>query len=157
MKAIVFFFLLNLTFSYRVRAAYRHDQNQIKVDIYKDIDDIDQNGSQNEVNAKFVSNYLIKEGENFKVCEGKRDIKGRFKDSTKLKKCLEKKGWERSEEPKIGDIAFMKNTLEGGISHAMIIGDNGLTKRGKVVCCTLQPKSCSHKLLKFLEIYTKSK
>ena len=56
----------------------------------------------------------------------------------------------------MGDIAFMKNTVKGGISHAMIVGNNP-SLRGKVVCCTLQPKSCSHQLKNVVKIYTKSK
>ena len=156
MKAIVIFFLLSLTFSLDLEKVQKYEPQQFQVDIYKDIDDIDQSKSQNEVNAKFVSNYLIKEGENFGGCGGKKDEKGRFKDSTKLKNCLEKKDWEPTEEPKMGDIAFMKNTVEGGISHAMIVGENP-SLRAKVVCCTLQPKSCSHQFKNVVEIYTKSK
>ena len=156
MKAIVIFFLLSLTFSLKDEKVQKYEPQQFKEDIYKDIDDIDQSKSQNEVNAKFVSNYLIKEGENFGGCGGKKDEKGRFKDSTKLKNCLEKKDWEPTEEPKMGDIAFMKNTVEGGISHAMIVGENP-SLRAKVVCCTLQPKSCSHQFKNVVEIYTKSK
>ena len=155
MKAIVIFFLLSLTFSLDLEKVQKYEPQQFQVDIYKDIDDIDQSKSQNEVNAKFVSNYLIKEGENFGGCSGKRE-KGLFKNSTKLRNCLLQKDWEPTEEPKMGDIAFMRNTVDGGISHAMIVGENP-SLRAKVVCCTLQPKSCSHKLLKFLEIYTKSK
>ena len=155
MKAIVIFFLLSLTFSLDLEKVQKYEPQQFQVDIYKDIDDIDQSKSQNEVNAKFVSNYLIRKGENFGGCEGERE-KGLFKNSTELGGCLKKKGWEPTEEPKMGDIAFMRNTVDGGISHAMIVGENP-SLRAKVVCCTLQPKSCSHKLLKFLEIYTKSK
>ena len=155
MKAIVIFFLLSLTFSLDLEKVQKYEPQQFQVDIYKDIDDIDQSKSQNEVNAKFVSNYLIKEGENFGGCSGKRE-KGLFKNSTKLRNCLLQKDWEPTEEPKMGDIAFMRNTVDGGISHAMIVGENP-SLRAKVVCCTFQPKSCSHKLLKFLEIYTKSK
>ena len=156
MKAIVIFFLLSLTFSLDLEKVQKYEPQQFQVDIYKDIDDIDQSKSQNEVNAKFVSNYLIKEGENFGGCSGKRE-KGLFKNSTKLRNCLLQKDWEPTEEPKMGDIAFMKNTEEGGISHAMIIGDNQSSLRAKVVCCTLQPKSCSHQFKSVVEIYTKSK
>ena len=155
MKAIVIFFLLSLTFSLKDEKVQKYEPQQFKEDIYKDIDDIDQSKSQNEVNAKFVSNYLIRIGENFTGCSGKRE-KGLFKNSTKLRNCLLKKDWEPTEEPKMGDIAFMKNTVEGGISHAMIVGENP-SLRAKVVCCTLQPKSCSHQFKNVVEIYTKSK
>ena len=155
MKAIVIFFLLSLTFSLKDEKVQKYEPQQFKEDIYKDIDDIDQSKSQNEVNAKFVSNYLISKGENFRGCSGKRE-KGLFKNSTELGDCLKEKGWEPTEEPKMGDIAFMKNTVEGGISHAMIVGENP-SLRAKVVCCTLQPKSCSHQFKNVVEIYTKSK
>ena len=155
MKAIVIFFLLSLTFSLKDEKVQKYEPQQFKEDIYKDIDDIDQSKSQNEVNAKFVSNYLIRIGENFTGCSGKRE-KGLFKNSTKLRNCLLKKDWEPTEEPKMGDIAFLKNTVEGGISHAMIVGENP-SLRAKVVCCTLQPKSCSHQFKNVVEIYTKSK
>ena len=155
MKAIVIFFLLSLTFSLKDEKVQKYEPQQFKEDIYKDLDDIDQSKSQNEVNAKFVSNYLIRIGENFTGCSGKRE-KGLFKNSTKLRNCLLKKDWEPTEEPKMGDIAFMKNTVEGGISHAMIVGENP-SLRAKVVCCTLQPKSCSHQFKNVVEIYTKSK
>ena len=65
MKAIVIFFLLSLTFSLKDEKVQKYEPQQFKEDIYKDIDDIDQSKSQNEVNAKFVSNYLIRIGENF--------------------------------------------------------------------------------------------
>ena len=155
MKAIIIFFLLSLTFSKEHEEVQKYEPQQFQEYIYKDIGDIDQSKSQNEVNAKFVSNYLIKEGANFKGCSGERE-KGMFKNSTELEGCLKKKGWETTEEPKKGDIAFMKNTEEGGISHAMIIEGNS-SLRGKVVCCTLQPRSCTHQFKNFVEIYTKSK
>ena len=155
MKAIIIFFLLSLTFSKEHEEVQKYEPQQFQEYIYKDIGDIDQSKSQNEVNAKFVSNYLIKEGANFKGCSGERE-KGMFKNSTELEGCLKEKGWKKTEEPKKGDIAFMKNTEEGGISHAMIIEGNS-SLRGKVVCCTLQPRSCTHQFKNFVEIYTKSK
>ena len=150
MKAILILLLLCLTFSYKQKKAYEYAIEKIEEE---DEDDNYQEQSQNEENAKFVSKCMFKGGENFKNCEGKKDIKGRFLDSTDLKNCLDLKKWNTTDVPKKGNPVFLKNTLNGGISHAMIIGDDLVTIRNKVLCCTIQPKKCTHYSLRNLIMY----
>ena len=135
MKAILFLFLLGLTFSYNASGAvaYAHKYCNNYNPNYNKYSVLTQEG------ANFVSQCMsIGGGLDFEGCEG-RNTEGMFKYIYDLKRCLILKGWKRTSFPQKGSPMFFIP-----ITHVMFVTDDKVIDN-RVTYCSHTPDRCDAK------------
>ena len=147
MKSILFCLLLGLALSYNAEFAVLYAKKYCGASNpnYHDYRKIDPN----KESYNFMSQCIHAGGQNFTGCEG-LDDKGMFKNIHDLKKCLQAKGWTKTEIFAPGNPIFQRKYAYGMIATSV---------EDKVVkFCSHSPDRCHSQIVKkIVETYAPPK
>ena len=147
MKAILICLLLGLSVSYKgdLAVAYAKKHCSKYNPAYNNYRKIDMTAES----INFMSQCIHAGGQNFTGCEG-LDDKGMFKNIQDLKKCLQAKGWTKTEIFAPGNPIFQRRYAYGMIATAV--------EDKAVKFCSHSPDRCHSQIVKkIVETYAPPK